>query len=210
MSWRSSFSGSFACAALVWALCSWCACASAPGRVTRTLPLPDERATRDRTLEQLGARAFLALREGSGRALLLDEQALGVVLEPEAAARIQVVRAARPAGFATPSTMLADASYRGVCLQGARLEPAGPSLGLRQPGFVATRALVESELPDHSRIAAWVEGTFLLTDQGFFALSIGRVESPRRDHADLDLAVCDLEIGRATPRPVVVGVGQAH
>jgi hypothetical protein len=42
-------------------------------------------------------------------------------------------------------------------------------------------------------VAAWVEGTFLATDAGVYALLLSRVEVPRREHADLAIQQCDLE-----------------
>jgi hypothetical protein len=95
-------------------------------------------------------------------------------------------------------------------LQRARIEPAGPPLGLREPGFVAERVLVVGAEPGGGKVAAWVEGSFVLTDQGFFAVSLQRLETPRRDHADLDLAPCDLEIGVRSPRQVVVSTVDPH
>jgi hypothetical protein len=43
------------------------------------------------------------------------------------------------------------------------------------------------------RSASWVEGRFAYTDQGWKTLSLTRIELPRRQHSDLDLAPCDVE-----------------
>jgi hypothetical protein len=45
------------------------------------------------------------------------------------------------------------------------------------------------------RSASWLEGDFVYTAQGWRALSFHRIETPRRHHADLELAPCDVEAG---------------
>ncbi len=196
MSWLA------ACAGLCLA-----SCASAPHTASRTLPYPERPTERVQLLDDLGARAFAVLLHGTPHALLLDDVGLRAVLKPEAANQAAALRASTALGMRVPAdaaAALANAHYQGVCLQGARLVPAGPPLGLRAPGYIFDRALVVGVEPDGGRVAAWVEGTFVLTDLGFYALALQRLEAPRRDHADLDLAPCDLEIGLRSPRPVVV------
>ncbi len=196
----------WACAFII----SSCARDVAGSQVTRTLPSPPARADRDRALEQLGLRMFEALRQGSTHALLLPDDALGRVLEPEAAARLRVLRVSRPTVLEPAPRSLDGARYVGLCVQGLYLEPAGSPLGLTQPAMLVRRALVLGALPDQGAIAAWVEGTFVLTDQGFFALSIAHAEQPRRGHADLEIGVCDLAVGGAAPPAVVVERDEDH
>jgi hypothetical protein len=95
-------------------------------------------------------------------------------------------------------------------VQRARLEGPGPALGLRESAFVVDRLLVAGVEPGGGRVAAWVEGTFLYTDQGFFAVVLQRLETPRRDHADLDLAQCDFRLGLQSPRGVVVSGADSY
>ena len=99
-----------------------------------------------------------------------------------------------------------EARYGGVCLQDARVERSGPPFGLRESGWVFDRALVvgvTSEGPEGRRVAAWVEGTFVYTTEGFGAISIVRVERPRWEHSDLELAPCDMEVGVHSPLSIV-------
>jgi hypothetical protein len=183
------------------------ACAGTPRTASRSLPLPEVPTERARVLDDLGRRAFVALARRLPHALMLDDLGLRALLGPDAANQAAALRASTALGMRVPAetaVALAHARYQGVCLQGARLLPAGPPIGLRSDGFVFDRALVVATEPDGGRVAAWVEGTFVLTDLGFYAVTLQRLETPRRDHADLDLAPCDLEIGVRSPRPVVV------
>ena len=43
------------------------------------------------------------------------------------------------------------------------------------------------------RSAAWLEGTFVFTNRGWEAIAIRHMEVPRPDHADLELAPCDVQ-----------------
>lgn len=189
------------------------ACGSAQRFPSRALPLPEQRAPRDELFDQLGRRAFAMLVSRETAGLLLDDDALRAILQPQAAGEAAALRVSAALLMqATPdaSAVLASARYAGVCLQRARVEPAGPPLGLREPGFAIDRLLVVGVEPGGGKIAAWVEGSFVLTDQGFFALQLQRLETPRRDHADLDLAPCDFEIGVRSPRQVVVSTPDSH
>ena len=182
-------------------------CAGTQRTASQALPLPELAAERARVLDDLGRRAFVALARRAPASLLLDDVGLRVLLTPDAANQAAALRASTGLGMHIPAeaaAALAHAHYLGVCLQGAKLMPSGPPLGLRSDGFVFDRALVVASEPDGGRVAAWVEGSFVLTDLGFYAVALQRLEAPRRDHADLDLAPCDLEIGLRSPRPVVV------
>jgi hypothetical protein len=187
-------------------------CATLTSEPGRTLPMPAT-VERDRALDELGHRAFLALQRRDVAGLLLGDQALRMLLQPTAASTAAVLRAAPaadPAANPDRGEPMQGCRYRGLCVQRARNEPAGGSLGLREAAFVLDRALVTCEEPGGGRIAAWVEGTFVLTDQGFYAIALQRLESPRRDHSDLDLAPCDFRVEAPETQPVVVSGAESH
>jgi hypothetical protein len=159
------------------------------------VPLPEPGAARKQLLADAGRRIYAELRAGTPERLLLDDLGLDRVLDPTAASRNAVLRAR---GLAAPPpndlrAALTGTSYAGACFD--RAQPAVPAgeLGLRQPGFVFDRVLVVGREPSGTRVAAWVEGTFLATDAGVYALLLSRVEVPRREHADLAIQQCDLE-----------------
>ena len=84
--------------------------------------------------------------------------------------------------------------WRGFCARGARLaEPNGPE-GLKHRAFVVDRLLIVGAEPT-GLWAAWIEGLSandrrrrLLPNTPFDR----QVETPRRDHADVQLWDCDL------------------
>ena len=173
----------------------------------RPLPVPNDGAARDRAMREGGAKMYAALAEGRPESLLADDVALRDLVDPQAASRYVALRAAtgmrlgvQPEEFAP----LAQASYSGVCLQGVRLEPAHDRLGLSSAGWVFDRALVAGVQPGGRRMAAWIEGTFVYTPTGFLALDLTRVEAPRWEHSDLELAPCDMQVGIQGPQDVAV------
>jgi hypothetical protein len=88
----------------------------------------------------------------------------------------------------------ADAPVLGFCARGARIvEPNGPE-GLRTRGLVVDRLLIVGGESD-GYWGAWVEG-LLLTNEGWRLLPTvpydRQVETPRRDHSDVQLWECDL------------------
>jgi hypothetical protein len=91
------------------------------------------------------------------------------------------------------------------------LRPPSKSFGgLRQSGFVFERGLLIGREAGGGELAGWVEGVFVLTGQGFVALEIQRVEPPRRDHSDLELAECEIADHRSSPQDVVSGARATH
>jgi hypothetical protein len=185
-------------------------CGASGPWAARTLPMPDDSSVRGRALDELGRRAFGALASGDGSGLLLDDDAMRSVLQPAAASQAAVVRSGGFEAAPDSGSVLRGATYVGLCVQRARTEGAGGRAGLREPGFLLERVLVVGADPGGGRIAAWVEGTFVLTDRGFYALALQRLELPRRDHADLEIAPCDFQIGVRSPRPVVVSGADWH
>lgn len=175
------------------------ACASAPGSAGPTAqPLPKDRSFAQRALDELGRNLYDALASDQPQRVLLGDAEVRVLLVPEAAQRALVQRGAVRGSFhlsLDERAMLRGASYAGICVQEGRAEPALGLLGLRAPGFVFERALLVASEPGGGALASWVEGRFVNTDRGFAVLSLERVEPPRRDHADLELAVCELRAG---------------
>jgi hypothetical protein len=148
-------------------------------------------------LDQFGHRLYDALSRGQLAGLALDDGALRSVLLPDAAQRALTRRAQSPAIHVPTDAraLFGAARYAGICVQQGRVEPEAGVVGLRHVGFLFERALLVGREPGGGAIASWVEGRFVHTTNGFEVLDFDRVESPRRDHADLDLAVCELRAG---------------
>lgn len=176
--------------------------ADEPARPTTLLPAPDTVDARTAAIDDLGRRIWDALSAGDPARLLYDEVDLRTLLEGPAATRI-TVRRTRIADRIGPTDdfvgLMSSADYAGICLQGARDEPAGGVLGLRSPGWVADRILIIGRRPSGQRIASWLEGLWLYSDQGFRAADFERVEEPRWEHSDLEIAPCDLSIRNDLP-----------
>jgi hypothetical protein len=155
-------------------------------------PLPAQSAVPG-ALDALGKRLYAAVARGSWDEVLFDDAAIEALLEPAPASLLG--RVGRSVALSPEQRGLWNgASYAGLCVQQGRLEPASGAVGLRAAGFVFERALLIGREPGGGAIAGWVEGRFLNTDAGFGALSVERVETPRRDHADLELQVCELRV----------------
>lgn len=151
-------------------------------------------------VDDLGRRLH-ALYGGAPEAtVVLSRDDLERLLEPRAAERV----AAQPRLDLGPAVAQGDplggARYLGVCVQGVRLEPPGGPLGLREERWVLDRALVVGIRPGRRRVAAWVEGVFVRTTDGVEAIALQRLERPRWEHSDLDLAPCDMGSGRWDPQ----------
>jgi hypothetical protein len=160
-----------------------------------TQPIPPERGDREQVLRALGEELHGALREGHLDALLLDDTALDEILRPRAATRARASRAVgrRDPAAAADLALFRDTTFEKLCLQGARTEARDDAVGLRHPGWVFDRALVAGRRADGRRIGAWLEGSFVYTTRGFYAIGLRRVEAPRWEHSDLELAPCDME-----------------
>ena len=172
----------------------------------RPLPVPAERSARHEIIDSFGRRLYGAVADARPESVLLDDIGLRAVTEPSAASRYAALRvgvSSRLRADGSALRTLQDARYAGVCLQGSRLEPPGSTVGLSHAGWTFDRILVVGLQPGGRRMAAWVEGTFIYTSEGFAALDLTRVEEPRWEHADLELAPCDMQIGIRGPRPVV-------
>ncbi len=164
----------------------------------RPLPVPADGSTRDRAVRDGGRALYAALREGTPEVLLADDVLLRSLVDAEAASRYTALRMGTGVRLGIhPEELgaLGPAEFGGVCLQGVRLEPGGSRLGLLADGWVFDRALVMGLEPGGRRMAAWLEGTFVYTPEGFVALVLSRVEAPRWEHSDLELAPCDMQVG---------------
>lgn len=174
--------------------------ASSSGGATTPVPVPTESAQREAALDAFGRALFTALQAGDPLRLLADDVELRALCLPEPATRFAALRHAPASAHdvATPEQLrlaLGHAEYAGVCLSGSH--DGGPTTpeGLRTPGWVLERVLVAGDDLRAGRLAAWVEGTFVLTDRGVVALAIDRVEAPRLRHADLEMGGCDMAVG---------------
>ncbi len=184
-------------------LCAACG-ASSPRAPSTPTPLPQLDAARPE-LAAFGQRLYRALALGRLEAVTFDAVALDRLLLPAAGRRALAMRAQVPGPRRLPpdeTAVWAGARYAEICVQQGRAEPRDGALGLRAPGFVFERALIVGREPGGGALAGWVEGAFLHTDAGFGALSLDRVEAPRRDHADLQLAVCELRARPPDPKPL--------
>jgi hypothetical protein len=96
--------------------------------------------------------------------------------------------------------VLADSPLVGYCARGARMVEANGPEGFRAPAFVVERLLLIGS--EHDGLwGAWVEG-LVLTAEGWRLLPTvpfeRQVETPRRDHTDVQLWDCD--VGHAPER----------
>jgi len=129
--------------------------------------------------------------------LVFDDLALGYLLNPVAVTRAVAQRDSMPAYAGVPQggfELLRDAAFDGACFQALRDEPAGTVVGLLRPGWMFERVLLVGREPT-GRVALWLEGEFVWTESGFGAIAIHSAEAPRRGHSDLELSVCDVDLG---------------
>lgn len=167
-------------------------------RPQRTLPAPVGAQERDLLVQGFAARAFGLVQANRLAELLLDDLALRDMLSSQAATQVSVLRHNPKSAWAIPAVgrqVLAHAQYSGACIQGLRVERADGMLSLTHPAWLFDRMLLVGKHASGGRVALWVEGIFVRTDVGLRALTLERVETPRRDHADLELSLCDLRVG---------------
>lgn len=167
-------------------------------RVEFTLPVPADREVRVAAMRDIGARLYAALSEGRPQDVLLGDDELRLVLAAPAATRASALRVGLGARLGLGRSDFGPfqtSEFAGVCLQEARLEPAATPVGLVREAWVFDRVLVVGRRPGGRRVAAWVEGEFVFTNAGFGAIDLRRIEAPRVEHSDLELATCDMEVG---------------
>ncbi len=158
--------------------------------------VPGDAQLKRQTVDELARSLYDAFGHGTPERTLIARNELDDLLTPEGRLRAEWWRDKGDFEFARkPWSEIARGSrYVGFCAQGARDEAPGSGVGLREPAWTFGRLLLVSE-NGNRRSAAWAEGTFVLTDQGFRVLSYTRIEAPRAHHTDLDFAPCDVEQG---------------
>lgn len=167
--------------------------------------MPPEASAREEVLVELGRRLYARLAEGSPQAILFEDEILTELLEPEAAQSARAVRVAPLYAHADRLTVLREARPDSLCIQGGTEARRGdPPFALRGAAWSFERALVSGRRPGGRRVALWVEGTFVLTNRGFGAIGLRRVEDPRWEHSDLELTTCDVRVELGTPQDMVV------
>lgn len=148
------------------------------------------------------ARAFELVRAGQAERLWLTDLELHELLEPSAASRASQLHAVGSLNLRDASEratrVLAGATFRAACAQSVYEEPAGGRLGLREPAWVMERVLLVGVDPSFGPAAGWLEGRFVFTSRGFVAIDLGRLEPPRPQHSDLELASCEISTGWET------------
>ena len=159
---------------------------------------PTSPEARENALRTFGQRVYVSLRAGAPERLLYDDVDLEHLLTPEAATRARALRAGLGARLSIDPArfrVLADAEPEAICLQGTRsAPPADPRFGNNAPAWTFERALISGIRPDGRKLGAWVEGSFLYSDVGFGATDLTRVEVPRWEHSDLEIATCDVRV----------------
>jgi hypothetical protein len=179
-------------------LSAWLGCAASQA-LSAPATMPSDAELRRTSLRDLGQRLFDGLRAGSLEPNFANVRELDLILVPDARLQLERERARwqqRSFGLVSFRSDWSSASFVGFCAQGARVEPPHAGLGLTQAGWVLDRILVVAR-PETAGppSASWLEGDFVYTGQGWRVLSLRRVEPPRRHHADLELAPCDVEAG---------------
>lgn len=183
-------------ATLTWCLLAGCGSSAA---LSGPLPQPDASEARLDALRTLGSAVFAAARAGDPRRLLASDADLQRLLEATAAEQLRPARAAAWSGPVRASSQLAPIAFASACMQRLRHEGIGGELGLQAAGWVVDRVLVEGRRADGARVGAWVAGAFVYTSQGFVALTVSELEELRWEHADLELAVCDVRVTAEGP-----------
>lgn len=189
------------------------ACASAP-MAPMPRALPSDSSERDRVLASFGERLYGAVATGHLEDVVASDRARDALLMPAAAQRTSIELASGKGSEAAvaPSDreVWGSARYAGLCIQSGRHELPSGAIGLSKAGFVFERGLLIGREPAGGELAGWVEGVFVLTQSGFVALEIERIEPPRRDHSDLELAECELADHGGSPQDVVPIEGPTH
>jgi hypothetical protein len=173
-----------------------CGAAQAPSAPST---MPHDAELRRISLRDLAQQLVEGLRAGSLDPSFATLRELDLIVVPSARLPLEREREGwRQRSFVLGSFPRdwSDARFVGFCAQGARTEPPHAGLGLTQAGWVLDRLLVVVQpATGGPRSASWLEGDFVYTGRGWRVLSLRRAEPPRRHHADLELAPCDVEAG---------------
>lgn len=168
-------------------------CGSSVPRATTPRPMPEDTEDRHDAMDAFGRQLHAALIAGRPTDVMFGDDELRLLMSSSAATRVAARRASitvRLGRVGRAADGLAHTEYLGVCLQDSRGDD--PALGVRGEGWTFRRVLVAARQPAGRRIALWVDGVFLFTDDGFGALDLERVEDPRWEHSDLEIAPCDM------------------
>ena len=167
--------------------------------------MPADRVVRHEALVELAQRLFDTLAAADIDRALYDVDDLDDLLDESAEERVEALRlglGGRVALDPLRHGRFAETDLWGMCVLGSRDEPAGGSLGLEEDGWVLERALISGQRAGEQRLGAWFEGTFIYSEAGFRAIDLTRVETPRWQHADLELVTCDMQVGMGAPLDV--------
>jgi len=168
-------------------------------------PMPMSPEARHEALAELAHELFGAMAAADADRLLIPVDELALVLDQDGVQRIEALRMAIHARVELDPARhgaFGDTELHGLCVLGARNEPAhGPS-GLNAEGWIVERALIVGERTDGQRLGAWFEGTFVYAGERLRAIDLRRVEDPRWEHSDLELVTCDMQVGMGNPLDV--------
>jgi len=165
-------------------------------------PMPTSPEVRRAVLTVLAEDLFDAVAAADADRLLVPVDELTLILDPEGAQRIEALRMAIHARVELDPARhgaFGHTELHGLCVLGARNEPAHTAIGLKAEGWILERALIVGERPGGQRLGAWFEGTFVYAGGRFRALDLRRVEDPRWEHSDLELVTCDMQVGLGDP-----------
>ena len=171
----------------------------------RPLTMPPDRDSRQEALAELAERLFQAMVDADVEGVLYPTDELDELLNPSGVERIEALRLGLPTRVTLDPTRhgrFAQTELAGLCVLGARDEPPGTTIGLSEPAWVIERALIVGQRAGGRRLGAWFEGTFVHSTWGLRAIDLRRVETPRWEHADLELVTCDMQVGLGDPQYV--------
>ena len=157
--------------------------------------MPTDLDARHAAIDEFGARVHAALLVAAPGDFVVGDDQLRRFVSSTAASRIGARRAglsSRLANAQRTAGALVGTTYLGACLQDAGDEPPHGPLGLLAEAWTFRRILIAAAIPGGRRIGLWLDGTFLYTEAGFAALDLERLEDPRWEHSDLDIAPCDM------------------
>ncbi len=168
----------------------------------RPMAMPADRMERHEALVDLAERLYATLVSSDVNDALYHVDDLDIVLDESGVARVEALRlglGSRVHLDPRRHGRFSETELWGLCVLGARQEPAGGTLGLKEDTWILERALVAGQRVGGQRLAAWFEGTFVYSDAGFRAIDLRRVETPRWEHSDLELVTCDMQVGMGAP-----------
>jgi hypothetical protein len=168
-------------------------------------PMPTSPEARHAVLRELAQDLFDATVAADADRLLVPVDELALILDPDGVQRISALRMAIHARVELDPARhgaFGNTELYGLCVLGARDEPAHSPIGLQSEGWILERALIVGERAGGQRLGAWFEGTFVYAGGRFRAIDLRRVEDPRWEHSDLELVTCDMQVGLGDPLDV--------